>query len=39
MKKAWLLFLVFVLALAPGLRAGEAAKKVSNFTLEEYDGV
>ncbi len=39
MKRTWLLVFVFVIALTSGLRAGEAAKKVSNFTLEDYNGV
>jgi peroxiredoxin len=38
MKRAWILFLIGV-SLASGLLAGESAKKVGNFTLEDCNGV
>jgi len=39
MKRAWVLFLMMALSFASGLLAGDSAKKVSNFTLEDYNGV
>ncbi|HTY36671.1 MAG TPA: thioredoxin family protein [Bacteroidota bacterium] len=39
MKRQSLLLLVFAILLVPALRAGEDAKKVSDFTLDDYNGV
>jgi peroxiredoxin len=39
MKRAWVLCLAMGFSLASGLFAGDSAKKVSNFTLEDYNGV
>ena len=39
MKRAWVLFIMMGITLASGLLAGDSAKKVGNFTLEDYNGV